>query len=171
MAKVNKGLKRNSYGILWLLKQKHKSTEPEKQAPAQPKPYPASSGEAIGDDEISAIDGKHIMISYNRDTRDLCLRIKEDLEKSGFRVWIDVEEIHGSSLESMAHAVENSLCVLMCMTEKYKMSPYCRAEAEYTFQLGRPFVPLIMQDNYKPDGWLGKISYIFNLSKLFQYLF
>lgn len=45
------------------------------------------------------------------------------------------------------------------MTEKYKQSTNCRAEAEYSFQLGRPIVPLIMQKDYKPDGW-----YIIRLS-------
>lgn len=39
------------------------------------------------------------------------------------------------------------------MTEKYKQSTNCRAEAEYAFQLGRPIIPLIMQKDYKPDGW------------------
>jgi hypothetical protein len=36
----------------------------------------------------------------------------------------------------------------MCMTEKYKQSPNCRAEAEYAFKLGVPIIPLIMQENY-----------------------
>jgi hypothetical protein len=43
----------------------------------------------------------------------------------------------------------------MCITEKYKNSPYSRAEAEYTFGLQKKFIPLIMQNDYKPDGWLG----------------
>ena len=34
---------------------------------------------------------KHIMISYNRNSRDLCLRIKNELEKDGLKCWIDVE--------------------------------------------------------------------------------
>jgi hypothetical protein len=57
----------------------------------------------------------------------------------------------------MANAIENSSCVLMCMTEAYKQSANCRAEAEYAFQLKKPIVPLIMQKNYKPNGWLGII--------------
>jgi hypothetical protein len=57
----------------------------------------------------------------------------------------------------MAKAVETSSCVLMCMSEKYKESPNCRAEAEYAFQLNKPIVPLYMQANYKADGWLGII--------------
>ena len=52
----------------------------------------------------------------------------------------------------MAQAVENSECVLMCMTEKYKQSNNCRAEAEYAFNIKKPIIPLIMQRNYKPDG-------------------
>ena len=69
----------------------------------------------------------HIMISYNRNSRDLCLKIKTELENAGHSVWIDIESIHGSSLESMANAIEESKCVLICMTENYKQSVNCRA--------------------------------------------
>ena len=34
--------------------------------------------------------------------------------------------------------------------------PYL-SEAEYTFQLKQPIVPLMMQRHYKPDGWLGML--------------
>jgi hypothetical protein len=57
---------------------------------------------------------RHVMISYNFASRDLCLNIKRELERMGHAVWIDVEAISGSSLESMANAVENAKCVLIC---------------------------------------------------------
>ena len=41
----------------------------------------------------------------------------------------------GSTLEAMASAVENAAVVLIGLSEKYKLSPNCRTEAEYTFQL------------------------------------
>lgn len=100
---------------------------------------------------------KHIMISYSKVHRDVCLSIKKELEKMGHKVWIDVQNISGSSLGSMAEAIEDSFCVIMTMSENYKQSPNCRAEAEYAFQLKKPIVPLILQKNYKPDGWLGII--------------
>lgn len=56
----------------------------------------------------------HIMISYNSASREICLRIKAELEKLNFKVWIDVENISGSSLESMANAIENADCVIIC---------------------------------------------------------
>ena len=114
-----------------------------------------AQGKGDSNQESKEVDSKHIMISYNRECRELCLKIKEELEKLNYKVWIDVESIHGSSLESMANAIENSMCVLICMTEKYKQSSNCRAEAEYAFSINKPIIPLIMQSNYQPSGWLG----------------
>lgn len=95
----------------------------------------------------------HIMISYERDYKDYCLRIKKELEIEGHIVWMDINEVNSSSLESMSKAIESSKCVLMCITEKYKQSSLCRAEAEYAVELNKPIVPIIFQNDYKPDGW------------------
>ena len=101
---------------------------------------------------------RHIMISYNSASRELCVKIKKELESMGHKVWIDIEKISGSSLESMANAVENSFCVLMCVTEKYRQSINCQAEAQYAFRENKPIIPLIMQQGYEnPKGWLGFI--------------
>ncbi len=40
---------------------------------------------------------KHLMISYNKFSRDLCKAIKGNLEKMGYKVWIDIESIHGKT--------------------------------------------------------------------------
>ena len=65
----------------------------------------------------------------------------------------------GSTLEAMAAAVEESRCIVICMSSNYKDSASCRTEAEYVFQLRKPYVPLMVEKGYKPDGWLGKLSY------------
>jgi hypothetical protein len=119
------------------------------------------------------------MISYNSGSRDLCLRIRDALKEKGYRVWIDVEQIYGSSLASMAEAVENASVFLMCVSEKYYLSPNCRLEAEYAVRLQKPIIPLIMQPEYSPLGWLGiiiggKIYYKFAASareRLFEQTF
>ena len=107
--------------------------------------------------QLSSHKPKHIMISYNSKSKETCLKIRNELENIGFITWIDVQNISGSSLESMADAIENSHCVLMCMTEKYKQSPNCRLEAEYTVNLNKSIIPLILEKGYKPDGWLAII--------------
>ena len=58
-------------------------------------------------------------------------------------------------MNAMADAVENSEFVIMCMSDSYKQSTYCQAEAEYAFNCKRRLIPLIMRPGYKPDGWLG----------------
>jgi hypothetical protein len=141
-------LKANCANILWQL---NNSNITEKITTARVKSNSSFDNE----------DNKHVMISYNSASREACLRIKKELENLGYKVWIDVDSIHGSSLESMANAIEKSWCVLMCMTENYKQSTNCRAEAEYAFQLKRPIVPILMQQKYKPDGWLGKLIFVF----------
>ena len=98
----------------------------------------------------------HIMLSYNGASRTICLNIKSALEKLGYRVWIDVEQIHGSSLDSMAKAVEQSFCVLICVTEKYRESIYCQSEAQYAYKLKKPIIPIILEKSFENvNGWLG----------------
>jgi len=112
---------------------------------------PEEKGKATPDDNQE----KHIMISYQWDAQRRVVKIKDGLRKLGYRVWLDVEQMHGSTMEAMANAVESSACVVTCISQKYKNSPNCRAEAEYTFNLRRSMIPLMMDKNYKPDGWLG----------------
>jgi hypothetical protein len=63
--------------------------------------------------------------------------------------------MEGSTLGAMAEAVEGATVVLLCMSQKYKDSPNCRLEGEYCVNTKTPFIPLMMQKAYKPDGWLG----------------
>lgn len=136
-------LRKTCQQLIWLLKEmSDKEKEPKTE-----------------ETETSEKKAKHIMISYNTGSRDLCLKIKESLEACKMKVWIDVEEIHGSSLDSMAKAVENAEIVLICVTEKYRQSLNCQAEAQYAFRINKKIIPLIMQKGYgSVDGWLGELE-------------
>ena len=103
------------------------------------------------------VSGNHVMISYQWDNQDVLIEVKNRLQASGYRVWMDLEQMGGSTLEAMAKAVENSSVVLVCVSQKYKESPNCRSEAEYAYQLRKDIIPLMMQRDYQPDGWLGMI--------------
>ena len=96
---------------------------------------------------------KHIFISYNNEDRSVILSIKKLLEEMGHKIWTNTEEIGSSKMDLMAKGIENASCVLIGMSEKYKQSINCRSEAEYVLQLKKPFIPLILQKSYKPDGW------------------
>jgi hypothetical protein len=53
----------------------------------------------------------------------------------------------------VANAVEQASVVLICYSKKYKESAACRTEAEYSFTLKKPIIPLKMEKEYIPDGW------------------
>ncbi len=109
------------------------------------------------------------MLSYNWGHQDVVKNIKAGLDKAGFNVWMDVEQMAGSTLEASKHyflffcgkslfflvalAVEQSAVVLICFSRKYKESAACRTEAEYAFTLRKPIIPLRMENNYTADGW------------------
>jgi len=99
----------------------------------------------------------HVMISYQWDNQEVLIEVKNRLQESGYRVWMDLEQMGGSTLEAMAKAVENASVVLVCVSQRYKESPNCRSEAEYAYQLRKDIIPLMMQRKYKADGWLGMI--------------
>lgn len=63
----------------------------------------------------------------------------------------------GSTLEAMARAVEESAAVLVCVSKRYKESQACRTEAEYAFQQRKKIIPVLMERDYKPSGWLGAL--------------
>ena len=114
-------------------------------------------GKTARNSEMTKATGNHVMISYQWDSQEVLVEVKNRLQASGYRVWMDLEQMGGSTLEAMAKAVENSSVVLVCVSHQYKESPNCRSEAEYAYQLRKDIIPLMMQQNYKPDGWLGMI--------------
>ena len=93
---------------------------------------------------------RHIFISYEDENKDSCIKIKTFLESLGYKCWINMYQ---EPLEIITEAIETSWCVLICMSEKYKVNNNCRIEAEYALQLDKPFVTLVLQDLYTPDGW------------------
>ncbi|CAF2089450.1 unnamed protein product [Rotaria magnacalcarata] len=105
-----------------------------------------------------------IMISYSHKEKALCKQIYDELIKAGYRVWIDFDQMHGNVMDAMAQAIEQSNTVIICMSEQYRKSNYCRAEAQYAFQRERKIVPILLQKQYKPDGWLlfiiGQLLYV-----------
>ncbi|CAF1132098.1 unnamed protein product [Rotaria sordida] len=98
------------------------------------------------------------MISYSHSDRQLCYQIHERLVQDGFSVWIDRDNMYGTTMIAMAEAIENSEFILICMSDTYKQSVYCQSEAHYAFERRCHLIPLIMKHCYKPDGWLGHRS-------------
>ena len=150
----NKGEIRREEGAMDILHKLQQSENPEVQKAAAGILWELEGKTARYLERIEST-GNHVMISYQWDSQEVLVEVKNRLQASGYRVWMDLEQMGGSTLETMAKAVEDSSVVLICLSERYKESPNCRSEAEYTYKLGKDIIPLMMQRNYKPDGWLG----------------
>ena len=72
------------------------------------------------------------MISYQWDVQSTMVQVKNKLQEAGYKVWMDLDQMGGSTLEAMAKAVEDSAVVLVCVSQKYKESPNCRSGMEQT---------------------------------------
>eukprot|EP00057_Strongylocentrotus_purpuratus_P020432 XP_011674906.1 PREDICTED: uncharacterized protein LOC105443453 [Strongylocentrotus purpuratus] len=99
----------------------------------------------------------HIMISYQHASQEQMLRVKSYLEESGYNVWMDVDKMKGDILDSMAKAVQRASVVLVCMSRKFKESQHCRTEATYAYTLKKDIIPLMLQDQFTPEDWLGAL--------------
>ncbi|CAF3388118.1 unnamed protein product [Rotaria sp. Silwood1] len=126
-------IRKFSYGILWNLEINHENR----------------TTLAINNEK-----NFDIMISYSHQDKIFCKQLYEELIKIGYRVWIDFDQMHGNIMDAMAQAIEQSNIILICMSEQYRRSNYCRAEANYAFQRRIKIVPILLQQHYKPDGWL-----------------
>ena len=151
----NKEKIRQEEGAMDILHQLQDSKNPEVQKAAAGALWELEGKTARQSSERIASTRNHVMISYQWDSQEVLVEVKNRLQASGYRVWMDLEQMGGSTLETMAKAVEDSSVVLICLSERYKESPNCRSEAEYTYKLKKDIIPLMMQRNYDPDGWLG----------------
>ncbi|CAF1196041.1 unnamed protein product [Rotaria sordida] len=98
---------------------------------------------------------KHIMISYNQATAsDVCLKIYNDLKAKHYNVWFDKVNLHGSILDGMGEAVDNSYILLLCLNNGYSNSDYCIKEAKYATEKRISVIPCIMEEGFRPLGGL-----------------
>lgn len=71
-------------------------------------------------------DSQHIMISYQWSSQDKVKKIANFLKENNFKIWVDIENMEGSTLQGMADGIEGSSIVLICYSRSYKESPSCR---------------------------------------------
>ena len=126
-------IRRSVNGILWLLDSSHEENV------------------VSNNDNDIRFD---VMISYSHKDKEICKQVYDELNRAGYRIWIDFNQMHGNLMDAMAQAIEQSRAIVICMSEHYQRSNVCRAEAQYAFQRKLKMVPILLQKHYKPSGWL-----------------
>ncbi|XP_072037423.1 uncharacterized protein [Amphiura filiformis] len=131
------------------------SRSPSSSAQAHPSQPPPTSQETK--------DAPRIMISYKWDThqQEMAIKVRDTLQERGFFVWMDVDEMQGNILVTMADAVEKADVILMCVSRSYKTSTNCQFEGNYAVKSNKKIIPLMVEEDYKYeewDGWLGLVA-------------
>ena len=112
-------LKMKCFGLLWMLKRKDVLKKSSSQAESMCR-Y-ADSG------DFDRTSNKHIMISYNNESHDTVLKMKEWLENCNYVVCLNPESVYEThDYEATIKAVEEMDCVIVCLNEEYKQSNMCR---------------------------------------------
>jgi len=55
-------------------------------------------------------------------------------------------------MDTMVQAIEQSRIIIICMSEEYKRSNYCRAEAQYVFKRQLKIILILIEKYYESDG-------------------
>lgn len=150
LSSTNENVRRSAEGALWAIEGEDKRVQSSTVTSSE---TAKDAAPATSPDEPTG----HVMISYNWGVKSDVIKIKDRLKACGYKVWIDIEQMSGSTLDAMASAIEQAAIVIVVFTQQYKMSPSCRSEAEYCYKMGKPFIPVRLQQKYIADGWLGII--------------
>lgn len=87
----------------------------------------------------------NIFISYARsDTRELALKLRDDLQASGYSVWLDTSEIIGGDdwVHQLETAIDACHVLLALMSPGAQASRWCRAEHMRAMRKGKQVIPL-----------------------------
>ena len=99
----------------------------------------------------------HVMLSYEWSVQSTIIRLNGSLKQRGYRTWLDVDEMAGSTIDSMSDAVDRAAAILYTVCQPYKESANCRLEANYGHAAKVDMIPLKTEAGYTPRGWLGML--------------
>lgn len=115
-------------------------------------------GASLDTGGAAAPQPRDVMISYswsiNKDTVGL---IAKKLGDAGLKVWLDQEDMYGDILDRMEEGIRLSTVILICFSEPYSKSFNCETEAKFARKNRKTIVPVRMQSDYNPTGWLSAI--------------
>jgi hypothetical protein len=84
-----------------------------------------------------------VFLSYARQDVELARAVKDQLERRGFSVWIDLEGIHSGDWEARVRsALGKSRCVVFLMTQSGLNSDAVKKELNFATLKGVPLIPL-----------------------------
>jgi hypothetical protein len=109
----------------------------------------------------------HVMISYALADKSICRRLANHLTRDGFHVWFDSDPIENEFNRAINKVIDNSDCILLCVSGTYSQTYRCQKEARYASDMHKKTIMANVEPNYKMNDWLsfikpGKIQFQLN---------
>lgn len=120
-----------------------------------------SSEKQLEDEQLPSTDDKWdesipydllISVSNNVTDRVLSTKIYNRLVKQGYRVYSEKQSVH--RLEVMRKAMDKKKLILVCLSDHYRLSKLCMAEAEYAQKKSCPIIAILLEPHFQIHGWL-----------------
>lgn len=113
---------------------------------------PASARKAP---QVQNSDKKDIFLSYSWAQKPAAKHLKLQLESRGFTVALDEHFMQANIYQAMSRAINGADVIFLLTSYEYRLSPNCQREASYAADLRKKIVPVVVQEGYRPDDWLG----------------
>lgn len=90
----------------------------------------------------------HIFISYNEDEADFATVLKTELEKAGFDIWLDRDQLHPGAdwSDAIDHGLRTASAIVLVLSPSSRASEYVTYEWSYAIGAGIPVVPVLRRD-------------------------
>ena len=100
-----------------------------------------------------------VVISYSQESGTECMKkLHEKLKERGYKVWVDVEQVHGRISDQAAEGVASAFIIVPLVSEAYAASPYCELELKQAEKAGKAIVPVKIERYHPPESsWLSLI--------------
>lgn len=105
----------------------------------------------------------NIFISYGRaDSRDLAIRLRDDLLAVGYSVWLDLNEIAGGADwgQNIEDAIEHCHLMLALLSPASYNSQWCRAEQLRATRKGKRIIPMLVIEGAEVPLHLEHMNYL-----------
>lgn len=96
-----------------------------------------------------------VFLSYQWGIQRQVKKLKNALEKDGYRCWMDIEQMGGGDtlLEKIEVGIRNAEVVILCLSDFYNKSKNCLLEANFAHRHEKKIIPLVFDRNLAGKNW------------------
>jgi hypothetical protein len=89
----------------------------------------------------------HVFISYAHEDKDFVATLMQQIDRAGFKGWIDSEQLRAGEdwRQAIDDGIHKAFALIVIMTPKAKMSEYVTYEWAYAHGAGKKVIPILVK--------------------------